>query len=377
VSDPIAAPARPPLPDLGAGARHVLEIAHGVAGAMAGMYLAKTGFQVTRVVATATGTRPDGFTSEEYGDVGPIAHGFLHEGKETIELDLAKEADRDRLTELVGRADLVVEQLHASEKAALGDGYAAAIAARPDLVVVTISPFGTVGSPTAIPATELVVDAAGGWLQHIGEPDQGPIRPPGHQSEVMGALAAVTSGVASLLQADKTGQGETIDVASRECVIWFQMNPTTVYAYSGSLGHRTGGASDVNYPQGVFSCADGLVGINVLYYVEWFRFCDLLGRDDWKTDPRLETPLLRFQNRALIDKVLLPYLATRTAAEIYAAGQAHRLPFGMVNGPVELLASRQLASRRFWRTGHLNGREVVLPELPAVYTAPPSQGDDR
>jgi crotonobetainyl-CoA:carnitine CoA-transferase CaiB-like acyl-CoA transferase len=358
--------------------RNVLEIAHGVAGAMAARYLTAFGFTVTRVVSAATGTRADGFTAAEYGDIGPIAHGYLHEGKRALPLDLTDPTDRARLIEQVSHADLIIEQLDPDQRRALGDGYAQAVEARPDLVVVAVTPFGGTGPAADLAATEIVVDAAGGWLQHIGEPQRGPIRPPGHQSEVMGALAAVMAGVSSLMRADCTGEGEGIDVALRECVTWFQMNPTTVYAYSGSVGHRTGGSSDVNYPQGVFECADGLVGINVLYYVEWFRFCDLLGREDWKTDPRLETPLLRFENRALIDEVLLAYLAARTAAEIYAAGQAHRLPFGMVNGPVELLASQQLRARRFWRTGRApDGREVVLPEIPAVYTAAATAGGDE
>jgi formyl-CoA transferase len=367
---------RPPLPDVGAGARRVLEIGHGPAAATAGMHLAAFGFQVIRVVSAATGTGPDGFAAAEYADIGPVAYSFLNERKQALELDLNLEPDRARLAAEVARADLVIEQLDAGQRDALGDEYARALAARPEQVLVAISPYGSAGPDADLAATELTIDAAGGWLQQIGEPDRGPIRPPGHQSEVMGGLAAVMSGVASLLEADRSGRGDGIDVALRECVIWFQMNNTTVYAYSGSVGHRSGGASDVNYPQGVFACADGLVGINVLYYVEWFRFCDLLGRADWKTDPRLETPLLRFRNRDLIDEVLLPYLNARTAAEIYAAGQAHRLPFGMVNGPAELLASEQLSSRGFWRVGHTpDGRPAVLPEIPAVFTV--SEGADR
>lgn len=368
---------RLPLPSPGSGTRRVLEIAHGVAGAFAGMFLAAGGFDVTRVVSQATGTRPAGFTASEYGDVGEVAAAFLHERKRVLRYDPDDEDSRASLLQAVAEADMLIEQLDDSERGRLGDQYSRAVAGRPELVVVRITPFGSDGPQAGISATELTVNAAGGWLQHIGDPGAGPIRPPGHQSEVMGGLTAVMSGVASLLQADGSGAGESIDIALRECVTWFQMNPTTTYSYSGAVGHRTGGSSDVNYPQGVFECANGLVGINVLYYVEWFRFCDLLGRADWKTDPRLETPLLRYENRDLIDEELLPWLAARTAAEIYAAGQAHKLPFGMVNGPAELLESGQLAARGFWRTAHLpDGTAVTWPEMPAVYTSE-QQGAER
>jgi crotonobetainyl-CoA:carnitine CoA-transferase CaiB-like acyl-CoA transferase len=323
---------------------------------------------VTRVVAGALGTTADGFTAPEYADVGPVASAFLARGKTAAEIDVTGDAGRARLAELVSTADLVIEQLTPARRRLLGEEYARAVAARPDRVVVSITPYGLTGPRSEEAATEIVIDAAGGWLQHVGEPEEGPIRPAGHQSEIMGALAAVTAGLASLIEAEETGRGDVVDLALSECVTWFQMNPTTVYSYSGSIGHRTGGASDVNYPQGVFTCADGLVGINVLYYVEWFHFCDLMERPGWKTDPRLETPLLRYENRAVIDEVLLPWLAARTADEIFAAGQANRLPFGKVSSPAELLRSAQLGSRGFWRQEELHGRSVVLPAVPAVFT---------
>jgi crotonobetainyl-CoA:carnitine CoA-transferase CaiB-like acyl-CoA transferase len=341
-------------PDLGDGRRRVVEIASGVAGAYAGMYLAASGFEVIRVLDPALDMAP------EYGDVGELSRAFLHSGK--------REAGSAALLDLIADAHLVIEQLTPQQRRSLGDGYAGALAARSDLVVVSITPFGRTGPMAETAATELITDAAGGWLQQIGEPERGPIRPPGHQSEVMGGLAAVSAGISALLAAEDTGAGELVDLSLRECVTWFQMNPTTVYAYSGSLGHRTGGASDVNYPQGIFACRDGLIGINVLYFVEWPRFCELLGHPEWTSDPRLETPLLRYLNREVIDEVLLPWLATHTADEIYATGQARRLPFGKVNSPAELVQSAQLRARNYWQRVTVADREALLPSLPAVFT---------
>jgi crotonobetainyl-CoA:carnitine CoA-transferase CaiB-like acyl-CoA transferase len=342
----------------------VVEVASGVAGAYAGLHLALSGFDVIRVSDSGL----TGLGRAEYGDVGDVSAAFLRRGRSDAVVDTATEDGMTALCELIDSADLVIEQLTPRERSALGERYARARHARPELVVVAITPFGLDGPMAQTPATEVTIAAAGGWLQHIGDPARGPIRPPGHQSEIMGGLAAVSAGVASLLAAEETGVGEVIDLALRECVTWFQMNPTTVYAYSGSVGHRTGGASDVNYPQGVFECRDGLVGINVLYFVEWPRFCDLLGHPEWKDDARLGTPLLRYENRAVIDAVLLPWLAEHTADEIYAVGQEHRLPFGKVNAPEDLARSSQLRARSYWSTETLAGREALIPALPAVFS---------
>jgi crotonobetainyl-CoA:carnitine CoA-transferase CaiB-like acyl-CoA transferase len=154
------------------------------------------------------------------------------------------------------------------------------------------------------------------------------------------------------------------------------MNPTTVYEYSGSLWTRSGGTSPTNYPQGIMPCKDGVIAVNVMYYAEWDRLCDLLEHPEWRTDPRLATPVDRVRNRQVIDEVLLPWLERMTPDEAFRVGQAHKLPFSPVATVPDLLASEQLAARGFWveqpdaRLG-----EFVAPGLPftlsGVEHAPP------
>ncbi|MGH2930246.1 MAG: CoA transferase, partial [Solirubrobacteraceae bacterium] len=254
----------------------MLELPGGLAASLTGRLLAQEGWAVTKVVEGPGSPAPP--EAGEYAAVAPALWAYLDEGKEIRALDRAGDsidaaAAGDEPYELV-ICQLATGASHAPER------YASVTGSR--TVTVAISPFGLTGAYRTWQATEIVRAAMGGWLCALGDPGREPLRPPGHQSEVMAALCAVMSAVPAVLHARRGAPGETIDLSIRDAVVWFQMNPTTLYEYSGSLRGRPGAESDVNYPQGIMPCRDGQVGVNVMYYVEWFRFCDLLGEAAWK-----------------------------------------------------------------------------------------------
>lgn len=365
----------------------VLEIAQSPAAAYCGRLMADHGAEVIKVEpAGGDPTRKlppfmDGRSDADAG--GP--HQFLNANKSSVCLDLATPTGRDVLAGLARTCDVVVEDHPPGWLDDHGLGYDVLATARPDLTMVSITPFGQDGPDADRPATDLTVEALGSWVYAMGEPEREPLRPPGFQASLLGGVWGAIVGTATLRDARRTGVGDHVDVSLLEIVISFQMNVTTTYEYSGALSPRRGGASNVNFPQGVFPCQDGLVGINVMYYVEWERFCSFMGRPDWYEDPRLATPLLRAENRELIEETLLPWLMERTAEEIYRKGQEAKLPFARVSSPADLLASEQLASRGYWRRITVPGAgEITLPGPPfkmadgawSLERAAPSPGQD-
>lgn len=369
-----------------AGVR-VLELAATPAAAYCGRLLADHGAEVVKVEppgGDATRRLPPFVDGRVDGDASGT-HQFLNANKSSLCLDLETPTGRALLRRLAGGCDLIVEDHPVGALAAWGIGFETLSADRPDITLVSITPFGQYGPAAHTPATDLTVEALGGWVYAMGDPDREPLRPPGFQASLLGGVWGAITGLATLLDARDSGVGDHVDVSLLEIVISFQMNVTTTFEYSGALSPRRGGASNVNFPQGIFPCKDGLVGINVMYYVEWERFCTFMGRLDWYEDPRLATPLLRAENRELIEETLLPWLMERTAEEIYSTGQEAKLPFARVNAPADLLASEQLAARGYWRTIETpNAGELTLPGPPfqlgagtwLLRTPAPSAGDD-
>lgn len=343
----------------------VLEVGAGIAGSYCAKLLADVGAQVVRV------DDPD--DDDPVGRLPPMGgpHGehsvsfaYLSSGKESVV------AGPDDVAELVDVADVLLT----SSTAGRSPDPERSRTRNPRLVYVDITPFGTGGPYSRLPDAELLVDALGGWLYGIGEPGREPVKPPGWQSAVLAGTVAASAALGGYLAARQSGVGDLVEVSKQAAVTWFLMNPTTVYSYSGSVWRRDGGASPTNYPQGLMRCRDGFISVNVMYFAEWDRFCTLLDRPNWKTDPRLATPLLRLRNREVIDAVLRPWLAARTAQQAYAEAQSEKLPFSVVNTPATLHHSAQLAARGFWQTpDHPVLGPVTQPGTPFLMSDTPAR----
>ena len=356
----------------------VLEFGQDVAAPLCGKMLADYGAEVIKVEP------PEGDPARRLDPVADVggpeasaAFAYLNANKRGISLDLDRPDGRRIALELAKVSDIVVENLEPGRMAECGLGYDDLAAVNPRLVYTSVSPFGRTGPYADLPATEIVVDALGGWTYGLGDADREPLRPPGRQSEILGGLCAAMASLGGYLGARSSGVGDHLDVSCQEAVAWFLMNPTTVYEYSGAVWERTGGASPTNYPQGLMPCRDGMIAVNVMYFAEWDRLCEVLGRPDWHTDPRLATPVDRVRNAAVIDAVLLPWLAGMTADEAYHLAQSHKLPFARVGTVPDLLNSEQLAVRGYWtRQRHPILGEFTQPGLPFLMNGV-ERDDDR
>lgn len=320
----------------------VLEVDAGLGGAYCGRLLASLGADVVVVEPQGGGSLrslPPLVCTSLPADEWSLSYAYLSAGKESVAPD-------EHLGELVAKAEILLTR----RSSAWAPPRAESLASNPALVYVDITPYG--GDAEDLPKwdVDLLVMALGGWLYGVGDPQREPLKPPNWQSAVLGGTVAASAAIGGFLGARKSGVGEYVDVSQQASVAWFLMNPTTVYSYSGAVWRRDGGISPSNYPQGLMWCKDGPISVNVMYYAEWDRFCDLMGRPDWREDARLATPLLRLANRNLIDSELLPWLQKRSVREAVAEAQAHKLPFAPIHDPATLMADEHLAARDYWDT---------------------------
>ena len=127
----------------------IVEVAHGMAGEMAGMVLADNGAEVVKV-------EPPGGNRGR----GHVSFGVWNRGKRSVIADLETDAGRARLATLVGRADAVVEDLRPSTVARLRIGFEELRSHNPALVYLALTGFGERGPLRDLPGYEYVVAAA-------------------------------------------------------------------------------------------------------------------------------------------------------------------------------------------------------------------------
>lgn len=325
----------------------VVELGEGVSAPFCARTLAGLGADVIKVEP------PDGERarrarepSRRHDDVDP-AYLEMNIGKRGIVLDLEHAADRARFLDLVGTADVVVENQPVGRLAALGLDPGSLIERQPRLVIGSISPFGQTGPMAGWRARELNAAATGGYVLSVGLPDREPLEVPPNSIEALAGLHAAAAIVTGLFDRDRSGRGHRIDIAVAEvaaCV--FEGTAVAVYVKQGHRTRRAGYRSSRSFPHAILPCADGYVAVHAGQSDMWQRLVELTGDPTWRTDPR-------FQRRATIGRsyadeaydLLNTWLGRHTRAELLAIGIDHHVPLGPVRTLDEVLEDPQLAHR--------------------------------
>lgn len=354
----------------------VLDLTHHIAGPYCTKLLGDYGADVIKVERPGVGDPARSVGPFPNDTPDPEKSGtflFLNTNKRSVTLDLETVTGQRILKDLAQDADVVVENFEPGLLSGLGLGYEALSAANPSVIYTSISNFGQTGPYRDYQATEIVVDAMGGWMYGLGTPDREPLKPPGVQAQMIAGIFGLMGTLTAYYARFATARGQHVDISIMEAVLWMLMNITTTYSYSGNVWRRTGDRSAMNHPQGLYECKDGLIGANVLYYVEWDRFCEFVGHPEWKDDPRFRTPVDRARNAAAMDEVLTPWIRERGKMELYRSAQQQKIPFALVNSPADLLESPQLQAREYFvGVDHPAAGCVTMPGAPFKMSETPS-----
>ena len=178
-----------------------------------------------------------------------------------------------------------------------GAGYDAVRAVRPDVVYVSISGFGQWGPWSERVGYDPLAQAASGFMSLNGNPDCEPVKSPTFLADDLAGLHAALAALAALRHRDATGEGQHVDVALLDAML-FQ---TTGYLTLGALGvalPRMGNEFRIAAPANTYLCRDGRILIGVLLDTQWQRLAGLLGRPELAAAPGYATTLERLANRA-------------------------------------------------------------------------------
>ena len=317
----------------------VLDISEGVAAPFCAKLLGDLGADVVKVERPVSGdeTReigpfPDGTDNSPTRLETSAAFFFLNTSKRSVVLDPEPTRWREQLAALVQRFDVVVAGETAESLDARGIGYDALRRWNPEVILTTISGFGSFGPHSAYESSHLVSCAVGGWTNLCGLPDGEPLQVGGALSETLaGAFAAAATQLA-VLGRMRHGQGDHIDVSVQQAVLAGAQIPTMLYEYRGIVPERY---SSVGAGAGaccMLPTPDGIIGINALTRPQWRMLCEFFGRKDIAEDERYRTvSWVNADER--VDEIRTAFreaLGDRTAEALFHEAQTWRVPFGLV-----------------------------------------------
>jgi len=291
----------------------------------------------------------------------------VNRNKRNVSLDLRQAQGRDIFLALCRTADIVVENFRPGTMDRWGVGYRNVVSVKPDIVYVSISGFGQFGEQSDRVAYDPLAQSYSGWAALNGDPDGGPTKAPTYLGDDLAGLHGALGAMAALRHRDRTGEGQHVDVALLDSLV-FQSNG---YPTAGALGlplERLGNQFAVAAPVNIYDCTDGRVFAGVLLDSHWKVLCELMETRDLAGLGLAE----RIMRRDELDPMLGDWCAERTTAEIVETFAEHGLPACRVNTYADLADDPQIISRDMLQPTTLaDGRDVPLTGPAAKFSRTP------
>ena len=296
----------------------VLEVANWLAAPAGCALLADFGAEVIKVEP------PIGDPLRGYRQQAPkfdVPINFVFElpnrGKKGITLNLEAPKAREVIYRLMKDVDVFVTNLLPQRRERFGLTYPELIQHRPNLVYASLTGYGSSGPDRDRPGFDYAAFwARSGIMGLLGEPDA----PPPPQRPAMGdhtsSLLLAGSVAMALLQRERTGQGQEIDVSLQNTGIWV-LGVDMQLALAGTEPVRTSRRSVANPLWNSYRTKDDrwLMFVMLTPDAYWPRFCRAIGREELEHDPRYASMQSRNQNREELITLLDGVFAQRTLAE--------------------------------------------------------------
>jgi crotonobetainyl-CoA:carnitine CoA-transferase CaiB-like acyl-CoA transferase len=347
----------------------VVTLEHAIAAPFATRQLADLGARVIKVERPGVGDFARGYDERVRG----LASHFVwtNRSKESLTLDVKHPEARKILLRLIEEeADVLVQNLAPGAAARLGLSYEALSPARPSLVVCDISGYGNDGPYRDKKAYDLLIQSESGLVSTTGTEAE-PSKAGPSIADIAAGMYAFSSILAALLQRQKTGRGQHIDISMLESLVEWMSYPL-YYAFDGAAPPaRTGASHATIYPYGPFPAGDGkVVMLGLQNEREWAAFCAKVLREPaLAKDARFDTNSKRSAARVELRALIVEAFAALTAEQVIARLDDAQIANAQVNDMHEVWAHPQLRARNRWR-------EVETPAGPVPALLPPGSWED-
>ncbi len=251
----------------------ILDISRLLPGGYASLLLCELGATVIKVEQPGVGDYYRALTADGQGLLASHTR-VIHQGKQSLGLDLKTPEGKAVFKKLVRKADVVLESFRPGVLKKLKLDYSVLKKVKPSIILCSITGFGQTGPRSSLAGHDLNFLGLSGLLTKIRDQEGQCVIPDVQVTDLAAGMEAALKISAALYKRKKTKKGCWIDCSmigagysfSRFCN--FEKGPSVV---SGGL---------IRY--GVYETSDGrLVTLGALEEKFWSKFCHLIGHPAW------------------------------------------------------------------------------------------------
>jgi itaconate CoA-transferase len=336
----------------------VVSLEQAVAAPMCTTRLADAGARVIKI------ERPEG--GDFARDYDHLVHGesayfvWLNRGKESVVLDLVRDADKALFEAMLSKADVLVQNLKPGAVARLGFGLDRLRRDYPRIITCSVSGFGETGPYAQRKAYDLLIQAESGLASVTGGPEA-PARVGVSVVDIAVGMNAYEAILEALLARKRSGEGADISISMFDAMADWMTVPLLQHE-GGRTPKRIGLAHPTIAPYGVFKSRDGVdILISIQNDREWRVLAkEVLGDAALAADPDFATNVERVKRRARTDGRVAAVFGANDAAALTGKLAAAEIAFARVSDMAALAAHPQL-----------HRITVATPSGPVSYPAPP------
>jgi len=357
----------------------VVDLSMGWAGPLCTRQMADLGADVIKIESCGyadwwrgVSSNPDDFAQRLYEKSARF--GMMNRNKRGITLDLTSAEGVRLVQELVKDADVVVENYSSGVLRKLGLDYAQLASIRPDLIMVSMSAFGSGGEISECRAYGSTLEQGSGLPRVSGRPDDPPVMNHQAYGDAVGGLNGACAVMVALLHRRHTGEGQHIDMSQIECMLPYVATWVMAHSANGHAPERVGNGHPDYAPHGIYRCAgeDSWLLVAATDDAMWRALCGAIGQPALADEPALHDATGRRRHAERTDAAIQDWTMRQDRDEAMFTLQAAGVAAGAVRAPFDLAADPHLASRGFWQDCHRPYIERhVQPSAPFRATSAP------
>src|SRR5690242_9807478 len=265
----------------------VVDLTRALAGPHAAMMLGDLGARVIKVESPGSGDDTRGWgppfvQPEGRPDLADRQSTYFlstNRNKESIALDLKDDGDKTVLTELLRRADVLLENFRPGTLARLGFGTDVLAELNPRLVTLSISGFGHDGPEGGRAGYDQIAQGEGGLMSLTGPAPDEPQKVGVPIGDLLAGMYGAYGVLAALLERERTGRGQVVRTSLLAAIVGVHAFQGTRYTVAGEVGRAGGNHHPSIVPYGLYHCRDGAVQIAAGSEGLWRRLCAGFGLD--------------------------------------------------------------------------------------------------
>lgn len=294
----------------------------------------------------------------------------LNRNKRSIAVDLKSEAGKEIMLDLVGTADVFLQNYRPGVAQRLGIDYETLSALNPRLVYVAMSGFGETGPYKDRPGQDLLLQAMSGAMLSTGRAGEPPSAAGQYLVDAVTAYTAFEGALGALLHRERSGEGQLVEVNMLDAITTLQMQELSVFTVGGKQQERSDEPHAHVYirsPYGTFATSDGYIAIA---FPPLRKLGEVIGEESFLA---MDDEVDSWTRRDEIFAKTRHKLASRTSAEWLAAFAEVDIWAGPVYGYKDLAADPQIAHNgTFVEYDHPTEGRVKTPGFPIRFARTPS-----